>query len=219
MSTLKWRFGVLVAGLLSVWVAIGSPLGNRDHEMLSMHMVQHLLLMAVGAPLILLGVPIGSLKQLHPAVGWLAGTAAVIGWHIPAAFELGMRSHWWHLTQQATFLAAGILFWWPIIERRPGPSNQSRWFVPLYLFLATLPCDALAAFLTFGDRVVYESYGRRAGHGFSPLRDQETAGALMWVCVTFVYLVPAVVATIRLLSPPSASEDVDWKSLASSRNK
>jgi cytochrome c oxidase assembly factor CtaG len=236
----RWRFAVFVAGLISVWIAIGSPLAELDHEMLSIHMVQHLLLMTVGAPLILLGAPIALLSfrsplirtiwhgLTQPAVAWLAGTAAVIGWHVPIAFELGMRSHLWHATQQATFFAAGVLFWWPVIECRPDIRSRPRWFVPLYLFLGTLPCDALSAFLTFCDRVVYEPYLRRS-HLFdiSPLQDQETAGALMWVCVTFIYLVPAVVITIRLLSPPAAEGAVvrivvdrkqgekTWKSLPS----
>lgn len=223
-----WRLGVFMTGLLSVWVAIGSPLADRDHEMLSIHMVQHLLLMTVGAPLILLGAPVAVFKcgipdrisrpilvplfhsslirvighgLTNPVVGWLAGTAVVIGWHVPAAFELGMRSHLWHVTQQATFWGAGILFWWPTIEHRPRNANSSGWFVPLYLFLGTLPCDTLSAFLTFCDRVVYESYVRppHVLH-ISPIRDQEAAGALMWVCVTFIYLVPAIVTTMRLLS-------------------
>jgi cytochrome c oxidase assembly factor CtaG len=235
-----WRFAVFVAGLISVWIAIGSPLAELDHEMLSIHMVQHLLLMTVGAPLILLGAPIALLpfrsplvhaiwrRLTQPALAWLAGTAAVIGWHVPAAFELGMRSHLGHATQQATFFAAGILFWWPVIECRPDIRNRPRWFVPLYLFLGTLPCDALSAFLTFCDRVVYEPYVRRSQlFDISPLQDQETAGALMWVCVTFIYLVPAVVITIRLLSPPAAEGAVlrivvdrkqgqkAWKSLSS----
>jgi cytochrome c oxidase assembly factor CtaG len=222
-----WRFAVFGAGLLSVWIAIGSPLAQRDDELLSIHMVQHLLLMAIGAPLILLGAPAlvlkyglsqrtaGRIQRLPfscslvqtmargltgPAFCWLAGTIAVIGWHVPAAFELAMRSHSWHDLQRATFFAAGILFWWPIIEPGPGVARDARWSVPLYLFLGTLPCDALSAFLTFSDRVVYPSYlSRPPLFSLSALRDQETAGALMWVCVTFVYLVPAVVVTIRTL--------------------
>jgi cytochrome c oxidase assembly factor CtaG len=221
-----WRVASFVAGLLSVWIAIGSPIAHRDHELLSIHMVQHLLLMAIGAPLILLGAPVllweyglpqrlsgvsGPLfgwSQVHaiaqaltrPAVCWLAGTVAVIGWHVPAAFELAMRSHGWHDTQRATFLAAGILFWRPIIEPWPRVAQGMRWSVPLYLFLGTLPCDVLSAFLTFSDRVVYHSYlsGPQL-FGLSALHDQETAGALMWVSVTFIYLIPAVVVTIRLL--------------------
>jgi len=228
-----WRLGVFAAGLLSVWIAIGSPLADGDHERLSIHMVQHLLLMTAGAPLILLGAPVLSLRYglprfgcrvlasllrcspartighalTHPAIGWLAGTGAVIGWHVPAAFELGMRSYAWHEIQRATFMAAGLLFWWPIIEPRPGVSNGPRWSVPLYLFLGTLPCDALSALLTFSDRVVYETYLSGSQLDIPPLRDQETAGALMWVCVTFIYLIPAVVATIRILC--DASDQVE----------
>jgi putative membrane protein len=74
--------------------------------------------------------------------------------------------------------------------------------MPLYLFLATLPCDILSAFLTFCDRVVYPSYLSAARvFDLSPLQDQECAGALMWVCVTFAYLIPAVVITLQILAP------------------
>jgi cytochrome c oxidase assembly factor CtaG len=80
----------------------------------------------------------------------------------------------------------------------------------LYLFLATLPCDALSAFLAFCNRVVYSHY-RVSGQLFdlSPLGDQECAGALMWVCVTFAYLAPAAWVTIQLLSPQSRASQVE----------
>jgi cytochrome c oxidase assembly factor CtaG len=65
-----------------------------------------------------------------------------------------------------------------------------------------LPCDILSAFLTFCDRVVYPSYLSAARvFDLSPLQDQECAGALMWVCVTFAYLIPAVVITMQILAP------------------
>ena len=77
----------------------------------------------------------------------------------------------------------------------------------LYLFLATLPCDALSAFLAFCDRVVYPAYLQMPRRfDISPLADQQLAGALMWVFVTFAYLVPAVAITTRLLSRPVLSE-------------
>jgi putative membrane protein len=138
----------------------------------------------------------------HPAVCWLAGTTAVLGWHVPRLFELGMRSEVWHAVGHACFLAAGLLFWWPIVQPWPSIARLPRWSAPLYLFLATLPCDALSAFLTFCDRVVYPSYlspDRR--FALSALQDQQWAGALMWVWVTFAYLAPAAAITMRLLSP------------------
>jgi cytochrome c oxidase assembly factor CtaG len=197
-------------------------------------MVQHLLLMTVAAPLILLGAPVASIGYglpehfvtkflvplvqhpgfrsvgdviTQPVVCWLAGTVTVLAWHIPAIFELAMRSYLWHEIQHAAFFTAGVLFWWPVIGCWPTLVKTPAWSVPLYLFLATFPCDALSAFLTFCDRVVYASYlsaPRLAA--ISPLQDQEIAGALMWVWVEFFYLVPAVVISIRLLSPALAFE-------------
>jgi len=209
-----WRFGALVTGLFFLWVAVGSPLAAMDHRLLIAHMAQHLLLMTVSAPLILAGIPAITLwlglNRLpafgtivtHPVFCWLAGTAAVIGWHVPVLFEMGMRSRRWHEVEHVCFFVAGLLFWWPVIQPWPSRARWPRWSIPLYLFLATLPCDALSAFLTFCGRVVYPHYlSSHRLFNISPLEDQEFAGALMWVWVTFAYLVPAAVVTIQMLLP------------------
>ena len=223
------RLGAFMVGLLSVWIAIGSPLTAFHHALLSVHMVQHVLLMAVAPPLILIGAPAllfqyglpwrsarrafrrvrrsprtQTLRRLvmKPVVCWLAPVAALIGWHVPAVFELGVRSRWWHDAQAASFFATGILFWAPVVRWPSSLATAMRWSTPLYLFAATLPCDALSAFLVFCDRVVYPSYlSAPRLLNLSPLQDQECAGALMWVSVTLIYLVPAVMITIQLLSP------------------
>jgi putative membrane protein len=200
------QLAALMGGLAALWVAVGSPLAELHHHLLTAHMAQHLLLMTVSAPLILLGIPAlrSMSKAIQPVFCWFAGTGVVMAWHVPALFELGLRSAYWHAFEQASFLAAGLLFWLPVIQalrNEPSPAI-SRWHIPLYLFLATLPCDALSAFLTFCDRVVYPNYA--SAHrlfDISPLGDQEFAGALMWVWVTFVYLAPAAAITIQLLSP------------------
>jgi putative membrane protein len=199
------RLAFLITGLVAMWIAVGSPLAAWDHHLLTAHMAQHLLLMTVAAPLILMGFSARALPAralpvgfVHPIISWLAGTTTVIAWHVPALFELSMRSGAWHAFAHATFLIAGLLFWWPVIQ----PKGFPRWGIPVYLFLATLPCDALSAFLTFCDRVVYPHYlSAPRLFDISPLGDQEFAGALMWVWVTFAYLAPAAVVTIRLLSP------------------
>jgi cytochrome c oxidase assembly factor CtaG len=198
-------------------------------------MMKHLLLMTVGAPLILLGAPampllcglpkwIMRLSLLlrsrtpklsllghflsKPVFCWLAGTAAVIAWHIPALFQLGLSSDTWHIVEDACFLSAGLLFWRPIVRTRPRKAKGPQWSMPLYLFLGTLPCDILSAFLTFCGRVVYPGYVSTARIlNWSPLQDQECAGALMWVCVTFAYLIPAVVITVQILSPGGAQRE------------
>jgi len=202
-----WRVGAFLGGVFSVWIAVASPLTALDHQLLTIHMVKHLLLMAVGAPLILLGMvklPLRSSPNL--VLCWLAGTSAVVGWHFPQAFQLALQSPWWHAAEQVSFLLAGLLFWWPVVQCRLGSSGQ-QWSVPLYLFLATLPCDILSAFLTFCGRVVYPSYlGAPRLFDLSPLQDQECAGALMWVSVTLIYLIPAVIITVQMLSPSVQTE-------------
>jgi cytochrome c oxidase assembly factor CtaG len=77
----------------------------------------------------------------------------------------------------------------------------------LYLFLATLPCDILSGFLVFCDRVIYPVFlSSPRSFGFSALEDQQCAGALMWTCVTVVYLIAGAVFTARLLSPQRPDE-------------
>jgi cytochrome c oxidase assembly factor CtaG len=209
----SWRLAAFGGGLFSLWVAVCSPLALLDHQRLTAHMVQHLLLMTVAAPLILLGAPAIKLRWgfgrviSNPIMCWLVATTTVIGWHVPSLFELAMQSQAWHTIEHANFFVAGILFWLPVIQPWPSVATRSRWSVPLYLFLATFPCDALSAFLTFCGRVVYPHYL----HAHSPfditaLGDQEFAGALMWVWVTFAYLVPAAAVTIRMLSPRWVAE-------------
>lgn len=190
----------ITLGLAALWISVASPVAHLDHHLLTAHMVQHLLLMLVAAPLILLGAPSIAIRwHPHPAFCWLAGSLTVIFWHIPFAFALALRSHSCHEFEQASFLVAGILFWWPVV--RPAPRTVTPWWIPIYLFLATLPCDALSAFLAFCGHVVYQHYSHGAGHfGLSPIDDQALAGALMWVTVTFAYLIPALVVTARLLS-------------------
>jgi len=200
-----WRLAGFLGGVLLTAGVFTAPVAHLDHQSLTGHMVQHLVLMTVAAPLILLGLPdrlSAQLSQCTPkVVGWLAGTFCIILWHIPAVFALGRQSERWHEFELATFLAAGLLFWSPVLLARTSAKEQVRWSIPIYLFLATLPCDTLSAFLTFCGRVVYPVYDSGAGlSDHSALRDQEFAGTIMWVWVTFVYLVPAVIHTVQGLS-------------------
>jgi putative membrane protein len=199
------RLATFGAGVIALWMAVASPLAHLDHHLLTGHMVQHLLLMVVAAPLILMASGSMALSssalmgyRLPAAFCWLSGSLTVIFWHVPAVLAMTLRSHYWHAIEQASFLVAGILFWTPVIA---NPRSGSGWLIPIYLFLATLPCDALSAYLVFCGHIVYPSYGS-GGQMFrlSPLDDQALAGALMWVVVTFAYLIPALILSARLLS-------------------
>jgi putative membrane protein len=196
----SWRIAAFAGGLAALWIVVASPVSHLDHHLLTAHMVQHLLLMLVAAPLILLGA--GSSLRLRWSpnlmVSWLAGSLTVILWHVPAIFELALSSPFWHAFAHASFFVAGILFWWPAVH---SGLDAHSWSLPVYFFLATLPCDALSAFLVFCGHVVYRPY--LSGHrlfAISPLDDQALAGALMWVTVTFAYLIPALIIIARVLS-------------------
>jgi putative membrane protein len=229
-----WRACSFVLGLFLIWIALGSLLSALDEELLTVHMVQHLLLMTFAPPLILLGAPVmpllhGLPQQIvqavvgplfrwpplqwigrvitRPVFCWLAAAAALVGWHIPVAFTLGLQSESWHIVEHTCFLGAGLLFWWPVVQPWPSAAIWPRWSIILYLFLATLPCDILSGFLVFSDRIAYANYSSRLRQfSISVLEDQQVAGALMWTCVTIVYLIAAVILTMRLLTVRPSGE-------------
>jgi putative membrane protein len=223
----NWRGASFLVGVFFVWLATASPIAALDHELLTIHMVQHLLLMTLAPPLLWLGAPMKPLQHgllqgfgnvmnhffrsppiqrlgravVHPAVCWIAAAATLVGWHVPSLFALGMRSGPWHTIEQVSFLGSGLLFWWPVIKPGQGASNGSEWPILLYLFAATLPCDILSGFLVFCDRVVYPVFfSSSQSFGMSALEEQQCAGALMWTCVTVVYLIAAAIVAARLLS-------------------
>ena len=225
-----WRAGSFLLGMFLVWGALGSPLVAYDHHLLTVHMIQHLLLMTVAPALILMGEPLMAfwyglprsghvvlspllqrpfvqrfaLMLSRPALCWTASALTLVGWHVPALLTLALHSEVWHSVEQASFLGAGLLFWWPVVQPWPSLSAGPQWSTLVYLFLATLPCDILSGFLVFSDRVAYPVYFSMPRHfGFSVLEDQQCAAALMWTSVTLVYLVPAAILSTRLLSPRS----------------
>ncbi len=225
--------GFLLA-LVLVWVAVGSPLASLDHEWLTAHMAQHLLLMSVAAPLIWLGAPLlpmlrGLPRQVaaiarslsgmqavrrirtvitQPTFCWLAATLTLTLWHVPSVMTMAMHSNTWHLVQHASFLVSGLLFWWPVIRPWPSARAGASWSIVVYLFLATLPCDALSAFLVFSERVAYPVYlVHSGGAAEAVLADQQCAGALMWTAVTIIYLTAATMVSMRLLAAQTPARD------------
>jgi cytochrome c oxidase assembly factor CtaG len=222
-SAPAWRVCSFVLGLLATWVAVVSPVASMDGFMLTAHMIQHLLLMTIAPPLFWLGEPLMTVRPTprlipchlgrllgHPVFCWLAAALALVVWHVPAVFHLGIQSPTWHFIENATFLATGLLFWWPVIQPWPSIGRWPPWSMLLYLFLATLPCDVLSGLLVFSDRVVYpmDLCTHQMG-GLSPLEDQQCAAALMWTCVTVVFLVAGTILATQMLSPKLRLREAD----------
>ena len=228
------RFGfsqltAFFAGLITVVFALCSPLHEFAGWLLTVHMIQHLLLMMVAPPLILWGAPYlpllsGLPRDLstygvrpflssptlrsvacfvsHPVFCWSAFISINIGWHLPAMYELPLRSPFWDEVEHVSFLSTALLFWWPIIQPYPWVARTPRWMILPYLFLADFQNTALSAFLVFCERVVYPTYALVPRiTSLTPLADQAAAGAIMWVAGSVFFLVPVGLITIELLSP------------------
>jgi cytochrome c oxidase assembly factor CtaG len=229
-----WRSICFPFGLLLVWLATSSPLASLDGELLTAHMAQHLLLMSVAPFLILFsrpkmpllyGLPVGFVRKVVGPVSrtrlvhyisslWrrlvfcgVVSIGVLLLWHVPFVFNAALKSEPLHTVEHGSFLAVGFLFWAPLFPSH-SVKESGTWSLVLYLFLATLPCDILSGFLVFCDRVVYSAYlTRQHFSDWSVLDDQQCAGALMWTCITIIYLVPAAALTIRLLSAKRTGSD------------
>jgi putative membrane protein len=221
------RLGFFLLGLAVIWLALASPLDGFADVLLSAHMVEHLLLMSFAPPLLLLGYPvvpllrglprgvtvyflgplirIATLRHLGhfliaPLVAWLAMNLMFLGWHVPAAYDFALEHEHWHQFEHLCFLGTSILFWWPLIRPWPTRESYAGWLLLLYLVMADIVNTVLSAFLAFCDRPVYSYYLREPNaFDISPLSDQRAGAVVMWVVGSAVFLVPAVVLTVRLL--------------------
>ena len=221
------RLWAFLGGLLALFFALESPLDSFDSLFLSAHMTQHLLLMMIAPPLLLLGQPtlpllrglpkafvkeaLGPFLTWHQLrrvsefltampVTWLLFALSTVLWHMPALYELALRSTTWHGIQHASFFWTGILFWWPLIRQGPAKRRWPEWAGIPYLLFSDIVNTALSAFFIFSGKVLYPSYETVHLSGFSPQDDQALAGAIMWVPGSVVYLLPAIAFTMRLLS-------------------
>lgn len=183
-----------IAGLLIVIMALISPLDAAAGRLLSMHMLQHVLLTTIGPPLILIGLPpalIGGVMRQGPARPLrlltnpvVAGALFVINmwiWHVPPVYELALNHHdTIHAFMHMTFIATGLLFWWPVIQPLPEPGSLGDGARLLYLFATGMPMSLLALLLLASNNVVYSYYNLPPYlWGISPLPDQQIAGLIM----------------------------------------
>jgi cytochrome c oxidase assembly factor CtaG/polyferredoxin len=230
-----WRLASFLGGIGIIFLALGSPLDTFANLLLQAHMIQHLLLMMIAPPLLLLANPFLPLlsglprpivrdairpfllwdvcKRLgrwltHPKVTWIIFVVMTLGWHAPPLYELTLRSPTWHIVEHACFLSSGVLFWWPVIQPWPSRPHWPEWAMIPYLLLADVQNTVLSAFLTFSDRVVYPTYSLVPQFpGMNALSDQHAAGAIMWVPGSIVYLIPAAIIAMRYLSPRRHGRD------------
>jgi putative membrane protein len=225
-----------LAGIAMLALALVSPLEALDDQLLLTHMVQHLLLLMVAPPLLLLGAPqIPIVRSIPPAIAkrtlglvaksragrrLLVGvthpltalalfSAVMLGWHLPGPFEAALRSDDWHIVEHGCMITAGLLFWYPVIRPWPAAERWSRWAWVPYLLVADGVNSVVAAFMVFSGRLLYPSYASLPRlDGISAINDQIIAGAIMWVPGSILFLVTAIAVVIGALKPQSLAQPV-----------
>jgi cytochrome c oxidase assembly factor CtaG len=229
-SPRRWHAGQPVAfmgGLALIFLALASPIEPFAALLLRVHMLQHLLMMMAAPPLLWLGDPLFPMlrglprevctywitplvrsrgiqdffaRLTHPAVALALFVAATWLWHVPASYELSLRSNGWHHVQHICFLGTALLFWFPVVRPYPSHVSWSLWLLVPFLIIADVQNTVLSALLTFSNQVLYPHYASvpRLG-GISALDDQAAAGVLMWVPGSLVFLLPLFSIGVRLL--------------------
>jgi putative membrane protein len=214
------RTVLFLAGLLAIAFASQSGIEQYDTSLFSIHMVQHVLLILVAAPLIALSAPITLtlraarpdvrrrwilpvlhsrlLRWLaHPVVAWVLFAAVMWGTHFSPLFDASLENPWIHDLEHLLFLAAALLFWWPAVGRDPAPWRMPHPGRVMYVFLAMPQNTFLAVVILFAAAPLYRHYATlNRPWGPSPLVDQQIAGAVMWLAgdVLFITAIVAIVA-------------------------
>jgi putative membrane protein len=209
----RWQAAAFAAGWLAVFAALVSPVDAVSGELFSMHMVQHELLMIIGAPLLVFGSPLlaflwtlrpaarratmGALRQpaavaiwsvlTAPAVVFFLHGAALWAWHVPALYDAAIHSETIHALEHMCFFVSAGLFWWGISRGRYGRLGYGS--AVLYVFATAMHSGLLGAALTLSPHAWYPAHlTTTAAWGLSPLEDQQLAGLIMWVPASLIFV-------------------------------
>lgn len=199
-------------GLLTIWMALETPIDTiADGYLDSVHMLQHVLLGFVAPPLMLLGLSPGMVARLlrvpglraitEPIPAQLGAAAVMIVWHLPPLYDATLYSEPLHVVEHLTFIVAGVLLYWPILQ---ATSAHAHWQMSpgvklLYMLIATLPQDAVALAFIFSRVPFYQYYTHapRLVASLDPVTDQTVAGAILMTLGKLTIGVAGVAVFIR----------------------
>jgi cytochrome c oxidase assembly factor CtaG len=207
-----------LAGIGMIILATESPIGFYDTTLFSDHMIQHLLLTMVAAPLLVLGAPITLLlrvstpearKQwilpfLHsrlvrtlsfPPVAWVTFTGFMIFSHFSPLFEAALENPSIHLLEHVLYVGTAMLFWWPVIAADPSPWRMPHAGRVLYIGLGMPWSSFLGLAIFSANGLLYPWYGQVVRNwGMPPLEDQAWAGGIMWAGGDGLFLIAIILA-------------------------
>ncbi|MHB8673369.1 MAG: cytochrome c oxidase assembly protein [Candidatus Limnocylindrales bacterium] len=206
------RLAAFLGGLLAIEIALQSVIERYDTTLFSVHMVQHVLLTLVAAPLLALGAPITLLLRvarpeqrrrfilpiLHsrlvkvlafPVVSWSLFAGVMWGTHFSPMFERSLSDPLVHDIEHALYLTVGLLFWWPAVALDPSPWRMPHPARVMYVFLQMPQNTFLALAILTAGAPLYPHYANlHLGWGLGALADQQLAGGLMWIIGDFVFI-------------------------------
>jgi cytochrome c oxidase assembly factor CtaG len=210
---MRWQDLFFSGGILTLVGALISPLHWLGEHLFTFHMIEHEIVMAVSAPLIVLARPVGILlwglprracRGLGAAMrtplirrpwDWSTGATsatvihgvAIWGWHLPFLFDAAVTNTAMHRLQHLSFFATAILFWWAVV--RKSDHGAAAW----HLFLTMVHTSILGALMALAPRVLYIAQTQTAmAWGLTPLKDQQLAGMIMWVPAGTIYVAAAM---------------------------
>ena len=220
-SPSRLRLAAFAGGLLTLFVALASPIDTIGEERLfSMHMFQHLLLGDVAALLLVLGLDGRLLRPLlrlrlvhrlralaHPLVALPLWAANFVVWHLPALFDVALRNDAVHALQHSLFVALGMLMWAALIEPLPGPAwFTAPWKIP-YVLGMWLVMLVLSQVFIWSNHLYYAPYAHDPTlWGLSHLADQKAGGGVMLVESAFTMLPALVWVLLRVLKETEARQ-------------
>lgn len=214
----RWRAWAWYGGLLTLFIALASPIATYDTTLFSVHMVQHLLLTMVVAPILVLAAPITLLLRvvqpstrrnlilpiLHsrplriisfPVLTWVIFAGVMWASHFSPLFDAALDNEAVHLLEHALFLGTALLFWWPVVGADPSPWRLPHPARIAYLFLGMPHSSFLALAIFSAPGVLYPHYEALARNwGPTPLADQQLAGGIMWVGGDALFLLAMILA-------------------------
>jgi len=213
-GSIKREMIFFVSGFVVLSAALLSPLHELGETLFSAHMIQHELLMAVAAPLLVLGNPVVPLTwgiprrlrrsfsrlfavAIPPLAAFLLHAAAIWIWHFPRLYDASVSSEAVHAAQHVSFLGTALLFWWALLQNRARRGSEG--VAILYLFLTAIHTTLLGALLTVSDTPFYSVYANAASRmwGLTQIEDQQLGGIIMWVPGGIVYLLAALFLMLK----------------------
>ena len=228
----RLRLACAGSGLASIAVALLSPLDALADRSFAAHMAQHMLLMMVAAPALLLADPLPIvLWALPPEVrrrlgrrltrasvagrAWRLATAmrltwaayAVIlwTWHVPAAYEAALASRAVHDVEHLTFFAGALLFWWPVVHPAPRFRRRASHARRIgYVLLGAVQSAALGLLLALTPVVLYRSYAALHADALAALQDQMRGGIVMWSVGGLIDMLAVLVLVYKSLGPDAS---------------